>query len=133
MKVIIAGGRDFDNYELLKEKCDYYLSNVIVTQIVSGGQVSKLPNGIKYGADYLGEQYAKEKKYKVKIFLYRSEFGKAGGPIRNKEMARYADALIAFWDGVSRGTADMISQANYYRITVRIVFYQQIKTGLKQL
>lgn len=37
--------------------------------------------------------------------------GKAAGPIRNQEMAEYADALIAVWDGESRGTRDMIDKA----------------------
>ena len=33
---------------------------------------------------------------------------KAAGPIRNRQMAEYADYLIAFWDGESRGTRNMI-------------------------
>ena len=45
------------------------------------------------------------------------------GPLRNEKMARVADALIAFWDGKSRGTKNMIDLANMKGISVRIVRY----------
>lgn len=65
------------------------------------------------GADLLGERYAKERGYPIKRFdADWTKFGKAAGPIRNGKMAEYADYLIAFWDGKSTGTADMINQAN---------------------
>ena len=51
-KVIIAGGRDFSDYELLLEKCDYYLTEKTNVEVVSGGAK---------GADILGERYAKER------------------------------------------------------------------------
>ena len=35
-RVIIAGCRDFDNYELLKEKCDYFLQDKEDVVIISG-------------------------------------------------------------------------------------------------
>lgn len=38
--------------------------------------------------------------------------GRAAGPIRNCQMAQYADALIAIWDGKSRGTKNMIDEMN---------------------
>ena len=49
--------------------------------------------------------------------------GKAAGPIRNAEMAEVADALIAFWDGQSRGTANMISLAKSKGLSVAVVRY----------
>ena len=97
-RVIIAGCRDFDNYELLKEKCEYYLQNKMQTHnvIIVSGHAS--------GADTLGERFAAE--HNLLCELHPADWdkhGRAAGPIRNAEMADVADALIAFWDGMSRG------------------------------
>jgi hypothetical protein len=59
--------------------------------------------------------------------VYKADFktyGKAGGPIRNREMAEEADALIAFWDGQSRGTKDMIEVAKKKGLKVRVIMYK---------
>lgn len=42
---------------------------------------------------------------------------------RNSEMARYADGLIAIWDGRSNGTKHMIDQANHYGMGERGMIY----------
>lgn len=115
-KVIIAGSRSFHDYNLLKEYCNIILSNVKEPiEIVSGGA---------NGADVLGEQYAREHGYKLKQFPADwSHKGKAAGYIRNQEMANYADALIAFWNGVSNGTRHMIETAKQCGLKVRIKQY----------
>jgi hypothetical protein len=74
------------------------------------------------GADYLGELWAKENGVPLEIYpAHWAMHGKAAGPIRNREMARHAEALIALWDGKSRGTKDMIdvAEAACLRIYVR--------------
>lgn len=116
VKVIIAGGRNFDNYALLKFKCNAILKSIIEEiQVVSGG--SK-------GADALGERYAKEKGFICKRFEANwDKNGKAAGIIRNEEMAKYSTHLIAFWDGKSAGTKDMISKAKKFNLNTRIIKY----------
>lgn len=119
IKVIIAGGREFKDYRLLKQSCDYYFHRAkdegIDIEIVSGKA---------RGADTLGEQYAKENGYDIKPFPADwNQHGYAAGPIRNGEMARYATHLIAFWDGKSTGTANMIDQARKNGLRVRVVRY----------
>jgi len=114
MKIIIAGGRDFNDYQKLKDACDYYLKNQSNVEIVSG---------TANGADKLGEKYAEERGYPVKKFpadwnLHK----KAAGYLRNAEMAEYSDALIAFWNG-SKGTGHMIDLANKHGLKVRIISY----------
>lgn len=112
LKVIIAGSRDFDDYELLKSKCDYFLRNREV-EIVSG---------TARGADVLGERYAEERDLVVKRFPADwDKYGKRAGYLRNVEMAEYADALITFWDGKSRGTKHMIDIAREKDLKIRIV------------
>ncbi|WP_197026348.1 hypothetical protein [Polaribacter sp. Hel_I_88] len=52
-----------------------------------------------------------------------NKFGKAAGPVRNKEMAIYADALIAFWDGKSRGTKNMIQLAKQNGLLLKVILF----------
>ena len=111
-KVVICGGRDFNNYELLEEKCNEILKGFFV-EVVSG---------CAKGADSLGVRYAEKKKVKVVEFPANWEkYGRSAGPERNKKMAKYADMVIAFWDGKSKGTKSMISLAKKSRLIVHVV------------
>ena len=115
MKIIIAGSRNFNDYNLLKSSCDNLLTQFTNIEIVSG---------TARGADKLGERYAREKGYDIKQFPANwDKFGKSAGYIRNDEMAQYADMLIAFWDGTSKGTKHMIDLANKRNLKVEIVNY----------
>lgn len=131
LKVIIAGGRNFKDYKTLRKVCDKVLSEIENVIIVSG----KEPNG----ADKLGEKYAKEKGFIVKEFpadwndltepcVLRTrkdgtKYNALSGFKRNYKMAEYADALIAFWDGESPGTKDMIEQAKRKKLQIKIHKY----------
>ena len=113
--VIIAGTRTFNDYEFLKERCSFFLKNKKPSeiQIISGGA---------RGADSLGERFAEEKGYALRLMPADwDRYGKSAGYIRNTEMADVADALIAFWDGKSRGTMHMINIARERGLVVRIV------------
>ena len=112
-KVIIAGSRAFNDYEMLKRHADYLLQN-------KNGQI-EIVSGHAKGADSLGERYAKERGYSLKLFPAKWEaYGKRAGYLRNEEMANYADALIAFWDGESKGTEHMINFATEKGLNVRV-------------
>lgn len=105
MKVIIAGGRDLDEdvvyAELVKLRIEDDSFIAQATEIVSG----HCPTG----ADAAGEWYADFYDVPTKLFPADwDKHGRAAGPIRNEQMAEYADALVAFWDGKSRGTKGMI-------------------------
>jgi hypothetical protein len=112
MKVIIAGSRIFKDYNKLCSVCDYMLQNQKEIEIVSG---------TAFGADILGERFAEERGYKITRFPPDwNRYGKSAGYRRNEEMANYADALIAFWDGQSRGTKHMMDLAVQYGLKVKI-------------
>lgn len=100
MKVIIAGSRHmpFSMFHLIDEAVKK--SNFQVTEVVCG---------LARGADMFGGKWAVNNSIPVKTFPANwDEHGKAAGPIRNQQMAEYADALIVFiWDG-SRGSKDML-------------------------
>jgi hypothetical protein len=108
MKVIIAGSRDFNDY--------YSLTKAIMK---SGLNIEEVVCGMARGVDLLGKQWADERGIYVKEFPADwNTHGQRAGPIRNTEMAKYADALIAIWDGESKGTANMISQARAKNLKV---------------
>ena len=114
-KVIIAGGREFDNYEELCKVADFKLSEKSEIEVVSG---------TAKGADQLGEKYAKERGYALKQFPADwNRFGLSAGYKRNEDMAIYADALIAFWDGKSKGTKHMIELARKHKIMIKVILY----------
>lgn len=101
MKVIIAGGREIYDYQLVLDAITE--ANFDITTVVSGGAK---------GADTLGEQYASNMN--IALNVYPADWqknGRAAGPIRNRKMAENAEALIAIWDGKSRGTKNMIETA----------------------
>lgn len=119
LKVIVAGGREFSNYNLLQQKCDHYLSNK-----VKEGYNIVIVSGTARGADSLGERYAKERGYKISRHPADwNTYGRRAGYLRNAEMANVADALIAFWDGKSPGTKSMIKLAEDKGLMVRVVNY----------
>lgn len=100
MKVIVAGSRTITALAPVARALEY--SGFPVTEVVSGGA---------RGADRLGEEWARLQG--IPVMLIPAAWGlhgKAAGPRRNSQMAAYADALVAVWDGKSRGTEDMIEQ-----------------------
>lgn len=117
-RVIIAGGRYFSDYELLKEKCDEFLQDKTYEEIV-------IISGHASGADSLGERYAQEKGFKIETYPADwKKYGRAAGPIRNEQMANIANALVAFWDGKSKGTKSMISLAKKKGLQVFVALYE---------
>jgi hypothetical protein len=115
IKVIIAGGRNFDDFNKLCQVCDEFLKDQHDIEIVSGAYK---------GADALGERYAAERNYPIKQFPANwRRYGKSAGLKRNNEMAAYADVLIAFWDGESKGTKNMIDLATQAGLKIEICYY----------
>ena len=98
MKVIIAGGRTFDNYELIEQTMAEL--DFDVDYVISGGA---------YGADSLGERWAENHNIPVQRYPAQwNKYGRRAGVIRNRHMALVGDYLVAFWDGESKGTKIMI-------------------------
>ena len=127
LRVIIAGSRDFNDYELLKKSAIEIITKTTMlpdlTRIVSGGA---------RGADTLGERFANEMGLEISRFIPDWDgLGKRAGYVRNAEMAKFAveddndGMLIAFWDGKSRGTKHMIDLAKRYGLEVHVVNYKE--------
>jgi hypothetical protein len=103
MKLIIAGGRDIEQdtaYGLL-------VMHLRDPKNPLGDALEIVQGGCR-GVDQAGKDYADF--YDAKCTEFPADWnthGRAAGPIRNKEMAEYADALCLLWDGKSRGSASM--------------------------
>lgn len=117
-KLIVAGGRDFTEYEWAKR------------EIIRLGTVElkdfsvSIVCGMARGADALGLRFAQE--HKVVVHKFPADWdkhGKQAGHIRNREMGDFADGLLAFWDGKSKGTKGMIDYMRYLGKNVRVIEY----------
>lgn len=95
MKVAIIGSRNLTINNLEK-----YIP-ASVTEIVSGGAK---------GIDTCAQKYARANNIKLTEFLPQYSIYKKSAPLkRNLQIIDYADIVIAFWDGKSRGTAYVIN------------------------
>ena len=111
MKTIIAGSRNITKYTTVEKGINQL--PITITEVVSG---------TARGVDRLGEQWAEKNNIPVKKFPANwDKHGKRAGYLRNAEMAEYADALVAFWDGESRGTEHMINLAKKAGLVVYVV------------
>lgn len=114
-RIVIAGSRDFENYELAKGFIDFCISDISKKYriiFISGGC---------RGADALGEKYARENGYPLEIYPADwKKYGKSAGPKRNRQMAEIYDYVICFWDGQSRGTKSMINYARKLNKPIKI-------------
>lgn len=116
VKIIIAGSRGITDKSFVAGVIEM---NPIcppehITEIVSG----HCPRGV----DAIAEEIAQELDIPVQAFPANwDKYGRQAGPIRNQEMAEYADGLIAIWDGKSRGTKNMIIKAHAVSIPVYVV------------
>lgn len=117
MKLIIAGSRDFKNAKLFsKTMQDFVEFHAVPSEIISGGCPS--------GADYYGERWAESHYVQIKLFPADwNKHGKAAGPIRNQQMAAYADRALIFWDGKSKGSQSMIEEMKRLNKPYTIVNY----------
>ena len=116
LKVIVAGSRDLTgSHNFINWNLDYLLQQYEPQDvlIISGGA---------RGVDKCGEVYAKRNDIKCKVFPADwNKHGKRAGYIRNEQMADNANALIAFWDGHSRGTKHMIDIAKSKDINTKVI------------
>ena len=120
-RIIIAGSRHITDYQVLKN---------VMNRIFRDRNTRNLTviSGTAAGADQLGEEFAKRNQLKLCRFPADWEtYGRAAGPKRNEEMARFAVSdrsegiLVALWDGKSPGTKNMISTAKKYGLETHVI------------
>ena len=130
MKTIVAGCRWIENYDIVCEAIED-----------SGFEITEVVSGAANGVDTLGENWANAHDIPIKCFpanwknlkapraiIRTNRYGKynaRAGIDRNEEMAQYADALVAIWDGKSRGTSNMIELAHKYGLQVHVCLVEE--------
>jgi hypothetical protein len=125
MRVIIAGSRDFDDYDYLKQ----ISMELIINNFGLFDETVTIVSGTARGADSLGEKFARENSFEIVRFPAEWEsLGKKAGYLRNKEMVKYAKEdskgmLIAFWDGKSKGTKHIINTAKKEKLKTYVKKY----------
>lgn len=118
--VIIAGGRDFEDYEFMCEK----LNNLFYNSTSFKMRDIKIISGMAKGADTLAIRYADEHKLTKILFPANWKlYPRTAGFLRNEDMLCIATHLIAFWDGKSSGTKHMIDIAQEKGIPVWVFNY----------
>lgn len=111
MKIIIAGSRNITQKNKVFASIFYGLAS-FVTENINPLKNLEIVSGCCRGVDKIGEEFADFFKIQKRLFPADwDKYGKRAGYIRNTEMANYADALIAIWDGESKGTKMMINIA----------------------
>ena len=114
-RVVIAGCRDYNNYDEARSYIDFCLSNIRRENDIV------IVSGCASGSDAIGERYARQNGFKVEKYPANwNKYGRSAGPIRNKQMAEVCDYVICFWDGKSRGTKSMIEFARECNKPVKI-------------
>jgi len=121
MRTIIAGSRNA-NYPDIEAALSLCPWRDKITVVLSGGAT---------GADLHGEYWAR--LHKIEIEKHPADWqthGKAAGHMRNKAMSRNADALVAIWDGKSKGTKSMIEYAQ--KAKLNLLIYRMDKQAIQE-
>jgi hypothetical protein len=114
MRVIVAGSRWITQDEIVLRALEK--SQFTIDEIVHGGA---------RGPDSVAGQWAEDNDIPQVIYEPDwDEYGKAAGPLRNEQMALYADALVAVWDGESSGTHDMLKRARKHGLTIALYKFE---------
>jgi len=127
--LIIAGGRDFNQWEPF-----YGGVNAWFDEHDPEYENTTIVCGMALGADTMGRLIAEDRGVPVKaMYAQWNQYGKRAGGIRNQQMAEISTHLIAFWDGISPGTRDMIMRARILGLGVSVVMYTPIQVAAPEI
>lgn len=115
IRLIVAGSRGLNDYQTVKTAIDDLASRGMV--------ISAIIEGTARGVDSLASRYAVEHGIEnIRVPAEWNLYHRGAGAVRNRKMAEMGDALLALWDGKSRGTMNMIKAANSAGIPVTVVY-----------
>lgn len=126
--LIIAGSRDYDDYQRMA-----YVTDRMLKGIADAGMPVTIISGGARGADTLAERYAKERGFELNVMPADwDNLGKRAGYIRNRAMSDYVSqfsqkGMLCFWDGQSKGTRDNFSLAGDRGIPLKVLDYKENK------
>lgn len=132
INLIIAGSRH------LRVSYNFIMSKLVFFEI-DPLDIASIYTGEAKGIDYCGKMFSASIHKPHVGFPYKSELGKAGGPVRNQEMAEAANSegramLLLIWDGNSSGSANMKYQARSRGIPVcEVILHRPLQADMKRL
>jgi len=110
MRIAIVGSRNLTVDSIEEFVTDH-------DEIVSGGAI---------GVDQYAANYAREHGLKLTEFLPEYEkYGRAAPILRNKQIVDYADKIVVFWDGKSRGSLSVIKYAEKVGKSCEVILCKQ--------
>lgn len=115
--ILVAGGRDFDDYDRVKADLDKHNPDVIVS-------------GMANGADKLGVRYANEYGVQLREFPAQWEkYGKSAGYKRNQQMLDEGkpNLVLVYWDGISKGAKHMLDMSQRAGVKVQLEAYGELE------
>jgi len=113
MKLIIAGSRHYSSaFDIVKLAFDFIPE---LREAYAADEITEVVSGTAEGIDKGGERWARNAQRKMDgqgplVTRFPPDWeklGKAAGPVRNRQMAEYGDALLLIWDGESVGSKNM--------------------------
>lgn len=119
MKILICGGRDFNDEDLMVENINQLLDELGLVE----AQITII-SGMARGADLMAYELALHNGIETIVMPADwNKYGKSAGFIRNLQMLNHADYVLAFWDNKSKGTEHTIVNAQKRNITVKVINY----------
>jgi hypothetical protein len=117
MKVLVCGSRGWESVWQVRMVYSE-LDRIKPTEIISGGA---------RGADRVAEVWAKSNSVPITVFTPDWEKnGRRAGVLRNNQMLdTNPDLVLAFWDGLSKGTKHTIDEARRRNIRVKVRIMQR--------
>lgn len=122
VRVLICGGRSYQDEAPIRAALAALPADA---RIIHGG--------CRKGADSIADAAARQLALSVTVFPANwGKYGRAAGPIRNRQMLDEGqpDKVIAFWDGVSHGTGDMVRRAMSAGVPVEIIYQRGCESSL---
>ena len=117
-KLIVAGGRDFNDADLLARVL------IALADVEYADKAVSIVSGMARGADRLAYEFAK--LHDITCYEFPADwgtYGKRAGFVRNAEMGNFSHGLLAFHDGASKGTAQMIAYMQALGKPVTVISY----------
>lgn len=115
MKLAIIGSRNFSDKSAATDAFRMIHAATPVSLIISGGA---------RGADRIGAQIAADFGIELKEYIPDwDKHGKSAGFIRNADIIGNCEAVLCFWDGVSKGTAHSLSLAKKQKKKTIIIYF----------
>jgi len=121
MRLLVCGGRDFDDVPRLWRILDDLNGRYTIACLIDGAQEKQREDGGVVGADYWAHQWACARGAETERFHANwTELGKSAGPKRNQRMIDEGKPTHCLAMPGGRGTADMVSRAKAAGIPVRV-------------